>query len=81
MNIISMMAYKNDAIRMLGNIVLNKKNNKSPSMALTFANNSSSSSNAFTFVCVRFARDLENASYGDSCRSMNNGYRKLSRIV
>ena len=80
MNIISMMTYKNDAIRMLGNVVLNKKNNKSPSMAPTFANNSSSS-NAFTFVCVRFARDLENASYGNSCRSMNNGYRKLSRIA
>jgi hypothetical protein len=45
-----MMTYKNDAIRMLGNVVLNKKNNKSPSMAPTFAINSSSSSNAFTFV-------------------------------
>jgi hypothetical protein len=40
------MTYKNDVIRMLGNILLNKKNNKSPSMAITVVNNSSSSSNA-----------------------------------
>jgi hypothetical protein len=49
------MTYKNDVIRMLGNVPLNKKNNKSLSMAITFVNNSSSSSNAFTSVCARFA--------------------------
>lgn len=49
-----MMTYKNDVIKMLGNILLNKKNNKSPSMAVTFVNNSSSS-NAFTSVCAIFA--------------------------
>jgi hypothetical protein len=53
--ILSMMTYKNDVIKMLGNVLLNKKNNKSPRMATTFVNNSSSSSNAFTSVCAIFA--------------------------
>ena len=50
-------------------------------MAITFVNNSSSSSNAFTSVCARFAWDLENTSYGNAYRLMNNGYRELSRIA
>ena len=49
-------------------------------MAVTFVNNSSSS-NAFTSVCVIFAWDLENTFFGNASKLMNNGDRERSRIA
>jgi hypothetical protein len=50
------------------------------SVAIMFVNNSISS-NAFTSVCARFARNLEDSPYGEAYRSMNKGYRRLSEIA
>ena len=50
------------------------------SVAITFINNSISS-NAFTSVCARFARNLEDSPHGRAYRLMNIGYRRLSEIA
>jgi hypothetical protein len=50
------------------------------SVAIAFVNNSISS-NAFTSLCARFARNLEDSPYGEAYRSMNEGYRRLSEIA
>jgi hypothetical protein len=50
------------------------------SVAITFVNNSISP-NAFTSVCARFGRKLEDCPYGEAYRLMNKGYRRLSEIA
>ena len=50
------------------------------SVAIAFVNNSISP-DAFTSVCSRFARNLEDSPYGEAYRSMNKGYRRLSEIA
>ncbi len=50
------------------------------SIAIAFVNNSISS-NAFTSLCARFGRKLEDSPYGGAYRLMNKGYRRLSEIA
>ncbi len=50
------------------------------SIAIAFVNNSISP-NAFTSLCARFGRKLEDSPYGEAYRSMNKGYRRLSEIA
>jgi len=50
------------------------------SVAITFVNNSISP-NAFTSVCARFARNLQNSPYGGAYTLMNKGYRRLSEMA
>jgi hypothetical protein len=50
------------------------------SVSIAFVNNSISP-NAFTSVCARFGRKLEDSPYGEAYRSMNKGYRRLSEIA
>ncbi len=49
-------------------------------IAIAFVNNSISPK-AFTSVCARFGRKLEDSPYGGPYRSMNKGYRRLSEIA
>ena len=50
------------------------------SVAIAFVNNSISP-NAFTSVCARFGRKLEDSLYDEAYRLMNKGYRRLSEIA
>jgi hypothetical protein len=50
------------------------------SVAIAFVNNSISPK-AFTSVCARFGRKLEDSPYGEAYRLMNKGYRRLSEIA
>jgi hypothetical protein len=53
---------------------------KTKSLAISFVNNSLSP-HAFTSICSRFAYNLENTGNCNAYRSMNSGYRKLSKIA